>query len=66
MGWSDREGMSLAAWAGTLETLEENLDGILITVRLGKEEGIRKDILCLEAFDELDRYLSSVKRDLGI
>lgn len=66
MGWSGREAMSLSEWQGTLETLKETLEGILMGLELGRGEGIRPDILGLEAFDELDRYMSGVKRDLGI
>lgn len=66
MGYTGRETMSLAEWKGTLEGLKEALESVQMGIQLSEDENVRVDLIALEAFDELDRYLSSVKRDLGI
>jgi len=65
MVWTDRR-LSLPEWEGTLDSLKETLEGVVMTVDLGRQEGIRADILALEALDELDGWLSRIKQDMGV
>jgi len=58
--------MTLAEWEGVLSSLEETLEDVLDQLDRSKQEGIRADIRALDAFDELDRFLSGVKQDLGV
>lgn len=57
---------SQAEWAGIIETLEETLEDVLSDLRRARAEGIQSDITALELFDQLDHYLSGIKRDMGI
>lgn len=57
---------STIEWQGIVSTLRETLEDVLLTMELQEGEGIAADIRALEAFDELDRFLSGIKQDLGI
>ena len=60
------ERLTLAEWEGVLLSLQETLEDVLENIKLAKQEGIRSDIMALDAFDELDKFLSGVKADLGV
>lgn len=53
-------------WLIVLEGLEEALEDILSNLRIARKEEIPPDIIALELFDILDRYLGSIKKDLGV
>jgi hypothetical protein len=55
-----------AEWMGIIDSLEEVLEDVLNDMRLAQSEGIRADIIALDAFDSLDSYLTGIKRDLGV
>ena len=57
---------SIPDWEGTLVGLTEALDDVLFSIQMGRETGVRADILALEAFDLLDRFLVATKLDLGL
>ncbi len=53
-------------WEGYLDSLQETLESILYSIEANRRMGVRANIACLEAYDELDRYMSTIKSDLGI
>ena len=57
---------SIPDWNGTLSSLKEVLDDVAFTIQMGEETGVRPDILTLEAFDVLDRYISLIKLEMGL
>lgn len=63
MGW-DRE-RAIPDWRATVDSLKDCLEGVLMGIELGRQEALREDVLALEALDELDGYLSALKRELG-
>lgn len=64
MGWSARE-RAVPDWDSTVEDLQDSLEDVLDTLHQGRRAGVRKDVLALEALDQLDSFLSNLKRDLG-
>lgn len=53
-------------WDEVLTGLQDTMKDILLSLELSAREGVRNDLRCLEALDELNRYLDSVKQDLGV
>lgn len=53
-------------WAGVVSSMTETLDDLLDTLDMHRQLGTRPDIVALEALDELDRFLSMMKQDLGV
>ena len=53
-------------WGATLESVKECIEGVLMGIDMGMRERTRPDVLTLEALDELDGFLNSLKRDLGV
>jgi hypothetical protein len=64
MGWNTER--AVPNWEGTLSALKECLESVQMGLDLGEQERIRPDVLCLDALDELDTFLSHLKRDLGL
>lgn len=63
MAW-DRE-RAIPDWRATVDSLKECLESVLMGIELGRQESVRDDVLALESLDELDGYLSALKRELG-
>lgn len=63
--WEPTE-RSIPEWETILQGLEESLEGVLLLIDQGRANESRPDVLTLDAFDELDSYLSAQKRDLGM
>lgn len=57
---------SQAEWWGILDTLEEQLEDLRFDLKQQRAERIQPDVIALDLFDKLDRYLTGVKRDMGI
>lgn len=64
MGW--RQDRAVPNWPGTVSAIKECLEAVLMGIELGEREGLRPEIIALDSLDELDSFLSSLKRDLGV
>lgn len=59
-------GRATPNWEGTISALEEVLEDVLDSLAMERAEGIRADVRALNAFDEIDRFMSAVKQELGV
>ena len=65
MGWEHRE-RSVPNYEGIVESLRECLENSLIGLDMAKRDGLGADVTALTALEELDSFLNSLKRDLGV
>lgn len=53
-------------WQAQINGLTEALEDVLELVAEDRRAGVRPDITCLAALDNLNRYLELIKQDMGV